>query len=112
MTRAVAPIHAKRALSAVGVVVSDTTASETARATHTPITGATDRAWMPDIDTKPIALYPASAGIRSSRAGLERTMREAKSGRMEAAQHTAAHAPRAHSGIFATSTAHFGPSSG
>ena len=107
-----APIHAKNALNAVGVVVSDTTASETARATHTPITGATDRAWIPAIDTKPIALYPASAGIRSSRAGLERTVRDTKSGRIEAAQHTAAHTPRSHIGIFATSTAHFGPSSG
>ena len=67
---------------------------------------------MPAIDTKPIALYPANAGIRSSRAGLERTAREAKSGRMEAAQHTAAHVPRSHSGIFVASTAHFGPSSG
>ena len=112
VTSAVAPIHANRALSAVGVAVSDTTASETARATHTPITGATDRAWMPDIATKPIALYPASAGIRRSRAGLERTTREAKSGRAEAAQHTAAHTPRTHSGMFAASTAHFGPSSG
>ena len=44
------------ALSAVGVFVSESTARDTTRATHTPTTGASERAWIPAIDTKPMAL--------------------------------------------------------
>ena len=59
-----------------------------------------------------MALYPASAGIRRSIAGRERTRREAKRGTRAPAQHRREHRIRSQTGIPARMIAHIGPSSG
>ena len=111
VTSTVAHTQASRALRAEGVTVNDTTARETMRATQTQTTGAIVSAWTSATDTKPIALYPARAGNRSSIVGRERTLREANRGMIALMQHRSAQAARTHTGIEEMVLAHEGPSS-